>query len=357
MAIAMALCAWQAPHRHVMADDAAWALTTWDPPFDYTGTMSAISYAPAAPASRTWRLCVSYPHLKDAYWLSVNYGMVQEARRLGIGFDLVEAGGYPNLARQVEQVKDCVATGADALVVGTVSFKGLTPTVVEVAKSIPVIATVNDIADEGITAKSGVSWYEMSAVVGRWLAARHPAGTTPMRVAWFPGPAGAGWVGFHDKGFRDGIADGAVRIVATFWGDTGKEIQRTLVQQALDENPDLDYIVGNALMAEAAISVLRKRGLTGDVPILSTYFTHGVSRGIQRGKIRLAPTDAPVIQGKISINQAVRVLEGRPFVKHAGPAIRLLTSDTISEQNLSESLAPPSFLPAFRVNPKPVPSP
>lgn len=288
--------------------------------------------------------------MKDAYWLSVNYGMVQEARRLGVALDLVEAGGYPNLERQIRQIRACVARGADALIVGTVSYDGLTETVLDVAQSIPVLATVNDIADAGITAKSGVSWYEMSAVVGRWLANRHPHGSAPVRVAWFPGPEGAGWVRFHDAGFREGIAGSAVEIVATMWGDTGKEIQRTLVQKALDQNDDLDYIVGNALMAEAAISVVRKRSLTERTAIVSTYFTHGVSRGIKRGRIVLAPTDAPVVQARISINQAVRILEGLAYEKHVGPAIRILTRETVREENLAESLAPPTFLPTFRVN-------
>ena len=85
--------------------------------------------------------------------------------------------------------------------------------------------------------------------------------------------------------------------------------------------------------------------------IISTYFTHGVSRGIKRGKILMAPTDAPVMQGRLSLNQVVRVLENRPYTIHGGPAIRLLNRQNITDELLSESLAPPTFLPAFRVAP------
>jgi protein TorT len=55
------------------------------------------------------------------------------------------------------------------------------------------------------------------------------------------------------------------------------------------------------------------------------------------------------MQGRLSINQAVRVLEGRPFLRHAGPAIRLLQKDTVTAQILGESLAPPTFHSTFRV--------
>ena len=330
---------------HAWAD--AWKLETWATPFDYDSPGRFIDYQPTTPASRPWHLCISYPHLKDAYWLNVNYGMVQEAERLGIAFTLVEAGGYPNLERQRQQIDQCTGEGTDALIVGTVSFRGLEENVVKIAERMPVLATVNDIDDVGITAKSGVSWTTMGEVAAEYLAKKHPAGSEPVTVAWFPGPQGAGWVDFIETGFRRGLSDSAVEVVVTKWGDTGKEIQRTLVQEVLESHGDVDYIVGNALMAEAAVSTLRNRNLEDRIQVVSTYFTPAVYRGIRRGRILAAPTDAPVMQGRISIDQAVRVLEGRELIKHAGPQIMMIDQDNWKSFDISESLAPPSFLPTF----------
>jgi protein TorT len=324
-----------------------WRLETWSTPFDYNSESRIIDYQPTTRASREWHLCISYPHLKDAYWLNVNYGMVQEARRLGIAFTLVEAGGYPNLERQRQQIEQCTSEGADALVVGTVSFRGLNQSIVRIAKSLPVLSTVNDIEDTGISAKSGVSWTTMGQVAGEYLAQKHGAGSEPVTVAWFPGPQGAGWVDFIETGFKRGLKDSAVEIVVTKWGDTGKEIQRTLVQEVLESHPHVDYIVGNALMAEAAISTLRNRKLENQIEVVSTYFTPAVYRGIRRGRILAAPTDAPVMQGRISIDQAVRILEGRDIIKHAGPQIQMIDQDNWQQIDISDSLAPPSFLPTF----------
>jgi protein TorT len=324
-----------------------WQLETWSTPFDYSSDSRIFDYQPTTPASRAWHLCIAYPHLKDAYWLNVNYGMVQEARRLGIAFTLVEAGGYPNLERQRQQIEQCTAEGADALIVGPVSFRGLNQSIVRIAEKMPVLATVNDIEDTGITAKSGVSWITMGQMAGEYLAERHRAGTEQVTVAWFPGPQGAGWVDFIEIGFKRGLKDSAVKIVVTKWGDTGKEIQRTLVQEVLESHPQVDYIVGNALMAEAAISTLRNRKLETQIQIVSTYFTPAVYRGIRRGRILAAPTDEPVMQGRISIDQAVRVLEGRDVIKHAGPQIRLIDQENWQDFDISDSLAPPTFWPAF----------
>jgi protein TorT len=326
-----------------------WRLETWSTPFDYASESRIIDYQPTTAASRVWHLCIAYPHLKDAYWLNVNYGMVQEAQRLGVAFTLLEAGGYPHLERQRQQIEQCTADGegADALIVGPVSFQGLNQSVVRIAKSMPVLATVNDIEDIGITAKSGVSWITMGQVAGEYLAERHPAGTEPVTVAWFPGPKGAGWVDFIETGFMRGLNHSAVEVVVTKWGDTGKEIQRTLVQEVLESHPEVDYIVGNALMAEAAISTLRNRNLQNQIQVVSTYFTPAVYRGIRRGRILAAPTDAPVMQGRISIDQAVRILEGRDVIKHTGPQIQMIDQQNWQEIDISDSLAPPSFLPTF----------
>jgi protein TorT len=330
------------------ADAPLWRLERPLVPFDESSPPVRLDYRPLARAERNWRLCVLYPHLKDAYWLSVNFGMVEEARRLGVSFTLYEAGGYPNLERQREQLAACAASGADAIILGTVSYSGLSDEVERIAGAMPVIAAVNDIDDRGITAKAAVSWVEMGAVAGRFLAERHPGGSPPVRAAWFPGPAAAGWVRFVEQGFRSAIAGSAVEVVATFHGDTGREQQVLLVEEALERYPGIDYIVGSGPTAEVAVSILRMRGLEGRVGIVSTYMSHAVYRGIRRGRILAAPTDFAVLQGRLAIELAVRALEGRLAEPHVGPAIVPVTPANVEAVGAAESLAPASFRAVFQ---------
>jgi protein TorT len=326
----------------------SWPVDTWNPPFEYRGNPRPVPYVPLSSASKPWRICASYPHLKDSYWLSVNYGMVERARRLGIKLRVVEAGGYPNLERQRTQIADC-AKDADALIIGTVSFDGLTPLIVDLSRRMPVIAAVNDIASDGITAKSGVSWVTMGAAIGDYFATLHPKGSPPVKVAWFPGPSGAGWVEFVEQGFRPAIAKSSADVAAVKWGDTGFEVQLLLLEEVLEEHPDIDYIIGSAVTADAAVSLLRAKGLTGRIGVLADYFTHGTFRAIKRGKVLAAPTDSPVMQGKISVDQAVRALEGSLTVHHAGPAIRIIDRAALGSLDITDSLAPAWFKPTFEV--------
>jgi protein TorT len=322
----------------------------WDPPFSMDSPRTTMDYVPVTAAAQPWEICVSFPHMKDVYWLAVDYGVAAEAERQGVKMQLVEAGGYTELPKQISQIEDCVAAGADAVVIGAISFDGLNNLVAEIrAKDIPVIDVINGMSSPELSAKSLVSFGEMGAKAGEFLAAAHPAGSDAVKVAWFPGPAGAGWVEAGNTGFIGAVEGSAIEVVDTKYGDTDKEAQAKLVEDTLEAHPDLDYVVGTAVTAEAAIPILRDRGLEDQVKVLSYYYTPGVDQGLRRGQILAAPTDSPVIQGRIAIDQAVRLLEGKDVVKHVGPALVVVSQDAIDSFDTGSTLAPDGFKPVFRV--------
>ena len=95
-----------------------------DPPFDMSSPVKEVKYSPLEKADKKWNICVSFPHMKDAYWLAVDYGVAEEAKELGVTMHLVEAGGYTNLAKQISQIEDCVSQGAQAVDIGAISYDG-----------------------------------------------------------------------------------------------------------------------------------------------------------------------------------------------------------------------------------------
>ena len=323
----------------------------WDPPFDMASPRSTIDYVPLDKAAKPWDICVSFPHMKDAYWMAVDYGVVAESERLGVRMQLVEAGGYTNLNTQISQIEDCVARGADAVVIGAISFDGLNNLVAEVrGRGIPVIDVINGMSSSELSAKSLVSFGEMGYKAGEYVAKAHPMGSGKVKVAWFPGPPGAGWVEAGNNGFQEAVAGSDIEVVETRYGDTGKEVQLKLVEDTLEAHPDIQYVIGTAVTAEAAVGLLRARGLTDDIKVMAYYFTPGVFRGIKRGQVLAAPTDSAVIQGRVAIDQAVRILEGKSYEKHVGPALYVIDSKNIDTFDRGSSLAPDGFKPTFTVN-------
>ncbi len=70
----------------------AFAVDIW-PDGEFSGQPLRQQWPEPAAATKPLTLCALYPHLRDAYWLSVNQGMVDEAKRLGVKLQIHEAGG------------------------------------------------------------------------------------------------------------------------------------------------------------------------------------------------------------------------------------------------------------------------
>jgi periplasmic protein TorT len=334
------------------ADWFPYKVESWNPPFKMESPRTTVDYKPLDKAVKKWDICVSFPHMKDDYWMGVDYGVSEEAKRLGVKMQLVEAGGYTELNKQISQLEDCIERGAQALVIGSISLDGLNKVVEEARKkNLAVVDVINGISSPQLSAKSLVSFGEMGSKAGEYLVKLHPSGGAKVKVAWFPGPAGAGWVESGNNGFLSAVkVSDAIQVLEPKYGDTGKEVQSKLVEDALQANPDLNYIVGTAVTAEAAVPILKSKGLAGKVKVISYYYTPGVDQAIRRGEILAAPTDSTVIQGRIAIDQAVRVLEGKDYLKHVGPALFVVTQDNIKNFDTSSTLAPADFQPVFNVN-------
>ena len=314
----------------------------------------AANVANKAIAKKPFRLCAIYPHLKDSYWLSVNYGMVDEARKKDVQLRVLEAGGYPNHDKQKEQLSLCVRWNADAIILGTVAPNMYYSDLKQLVGSTPVFATVNKlIVDDAnrslVKGEVGVDWYWMGYYTGEYLKRKHPIGSGLSYVALLPGPKSSGGTKPVIQGFLSAIADSDVRVVKTYWADNDKELQRNLVQKAI-ESKKIDYIVGSAVAIEAAISELRSADMTDKIGLVSTYLSHGVYRGLLRHRVQFAPTDKMVLQGRLSIQQAIHYLNGTPYEKIEAPIIEALTPNNLNPKVVAESLSPSEYRPTFYLN-------
>jgi len=299
------------------------------------------------------RLCAVYPHLKDSYWLSINFGMTERAKQRGISLKVLEVGGYQNSQEQWTQIEQCLQWQADAILVGAVYYEQLSTKLAILNKTVPLFGLVNEVSTTNLTGRTGVSWYQMGARVGQFLSLRHPKtdNADKLKLAWFPGPKSAGGSAQTTLGLQDALQNSDVEIVSIKYGLNNKIRQFSLITETLAEFDDLDYLAGNAVMAEMAISELGKLEQHQRPQILSHYLSHGVYRGIKRGKILMANTDQMVLQGAMAIDQATDYLLQQAIIKDQGPEILTLTKEGLTQFPTEQSLSPSYFKPVYLVNP------
>ena len=324
----------------------------WTPPFNDQRLREQKIYVPLDKAQKKWRMLVFIPHLKDAYWLGVNYGLIDEARSLGISLSIFEAGGYDRLELQRRQIEEGLKEKPDGLIIGSISLDGLNDIVKKASDlGIPVLDLINGISSSLIAARAAVDFWDMGHEAGNYLRRLQANRGQPLKIAWFPGPEGAGWVKAGDAGLRKAIEGSAIEILDARHGDTGSAVQAKLIKASLDRyGGELDCIVGTAVTAEAAVKILRERGLADKIKIFSYYYSPGVHRGIRRGEITAAPSDLTVIQARIAVDVMARILEKRDYYKHVAPRVTVVDGDNIRSWDSSTTLAPRGFRPIFSIN-------
>jgi protein TorT len=281
----------------------------------------------AAAAAAAPRICALVPHFKDEYWLSVGYGLEREAARAGAILTLSEAGGYNARDAQIAQIALCLAQGADAILIGAVSadHPDLLAAIERAARSVPVVGLVNELRSPALAGRVGVDWRDMGRAVGRYLAARHPAGSAPRTAVLVSGPAASGWAGPLEAGLREALAESSVALVGSYGADTGLRQQLEQVERALAAHPGVEYLIGSAPAIEAAVGLLASRPEPGGPALVASYLNHSVKRGLMNGRILAAPFDDPAAQGEMALRLAVALLAGQPAPAAAGPRIVLLT--------------------------------
>lgn len=298
-----------------------------------------------------WNLCSVLPHLKDSTWVGINYGQALQAERLDINLSIVDAGGYENLAEQVSQVEDCISADADAILISAVSYDSLNQVLQQAMDAgIKVIDVGNGVSLPDVDGRVLQDYVDMGMMIGGHLAELGE----PMRIAVLPGPAGAGWAERSLLGIQQAIKGSSVEIVDVKYGDTGKEVQLGLVEDVLAANPDIDALLGNAVMAEAATSVIAEQGMGDQVSLYGTYVTPELVTIMSAGRANCAPSEQSSLIGQMSVDLAVRVLEeqylGSPNLRFApvplvicGPAEG--TFDNVETFDATESFATDGYQP------------
>lgn len=313
------------------------------------------------------RLAVFLPHLKDPYWVTVQHGVWAEALKLGITTEFYEAGGYLKLGTQVRQLEYVIDKGdIDGVLIGPVQYG--TPYLNEIydaleERGIPIVALCIDTRHSAIDAKAMVPWFEMGFAAGKYVA-EHSAGRR-VKVAVLPGPKGLGWVEASYNGILAALEEfGAkerVEIIGPSYGDTGDRVQRFRIGLIVKEHANIDYLIGNALAAMAAI----RPGPDGAPPalqgwkekhpnlkIVSTYVTPEVYDAIGTGEVLAASTDLMKYQGIIAVDMMARILNGEQpgdknsaFPFRSGPVVRLITTQNVAHWDYDRLFAPKGYLP------------
>ncbi|NVO58499.1 TMAO reductase system periplasmic protein TorT [Rhodobacteraceae bacterium B1Z28] len=305
---------------------------------------SAFNFARPATAKQQMarRICVVVPHFKDEYWLSVGYGLKQEALKTETELLIYESGGYHTLDRQITLLEDCVNSRADAILFGAVSADdpALLDAVERTSKLVPVVALVNELRSPHLSGAVGVDWHDMGVAIGQYLAAIHPKNSVPISAALITGSLDSGWSPILEAGLQEGLKESSVVVLHTGRSDTGMREQLVQVEAVLNRFTDIDLIIGSAPAIEGAMGLVANSEAISP-SLVSTYISHSVYRGLLSKAVDAVAFDDPVQQGRMGISVALSAQKGRHTTEVIGPEIELAVSG--AEHIVNIDLSPADF--------------
>jgi protein TorT len=244
-----------------------------------------------------------------------------------------------------------MASNADAIVVGAISEAGLAKKFEEgIAAGKPVIAMINPVTDAKTSAKMFVEFDVMGEKTGAYL--RDYLKGKPAKIVAFPGPAGSGWAESFYEGFKRALDGSGAQILGEMFGDSGVGVQLQLIQDALQAYPDMEIIWGTAPTAEAAIGAVAEIGRKDNLLILSSYENQAMLDALNRGDILGFATEYTVLQGLMSIDTAVKILEKQTVSPFIRPEPDMISKESLSKINMDLVLAPADWTPVYSVTAK-----
>lgn len=306
------------------------------------GDIDRTQYTYPDKAKKAWRIGVIVPNSKEnTYWLSANYGLAKEAKRLGVRLKIV--GTAKNNIQEYNKSLDHLANEkVDAIIFAPMDKNLHTKKLEQIAKAkkIPLISMINPINSHVVKARAEVSCHEKALHIGQYLAEQ--AKERKLNVLLLPGSAKCDCA----KDIYAGLSKASqkfkkFKIRHVKWGKQTKVHQAKMIRSALEKNKNVDYIIGNSVAAKAAVDIINESKLS--TKIMATRADANILNHIKNGKIVIASTDYVSTVARRALDVTVNLLEGRqyPTVLRAKPSI--LNAKNAKNTNYTDKFAPLNY--------------
>ena len=308
------------------------------------GLLALSAAIPASAADKT--IGFAMPDLASSFWISVTYGVEEQAKAAGVEVVKVNAGGDANASQQIAQIQDLIQKGVDAIVVGATNGDAVKAVVEQaVAAGIPVIGVSSPPNSDKLAAIVSADHYDMGKLQAECLAeAMGGKGS----VAMMAGPSGQAWSDLRADGFRETLAAVApdIEIVAESRLADNRNAALTTAEDWVQRFPDLSGVYSATDdMAAGVITALKSADRLDAVKVSASNLSPTAQQLIKDGELACTSIQQIVAQGRAAVDQAVAAANGAEVEKSVVTPALLVTSANIDTVDLSSVVAPADYRP------------
>lgn len=267
------------------------------------------------------KIGLSVSTLNNPFFVSLRDGVVKEAKSLGMEVIIVDAQN--DSAKQVNDVEDLIQQGVDALLINPTDSASIS-TAVQSANNIGIpVVTLDRSADKGIVEALVAS----DNIKGGEMAANYMIEKLGERaqVIELEGVPGASATRERGQGFHN-IADEKLTIIAKQAADFDRTKGLTVMENLLQANPDVKAVFAhNDEMALGAIEAINSSGK--DVMVIGFDGNDDALNAIKSGDMEATVAQQPELIGKLAVDAARDVLQGKKVEEIIAAPLKLVTKD------------------------------
>lgn len=218
--------------------------------------------------------------------------------------------------KQISDCEDLLARGIDLLMLSPTSMDALNTIVDRAARmEIPCVVVQRETSNRDFTALVWNDDIQLGALAA--LETSRIIGHSG-KVAIIEGFAGSPSALGRTKGSMDVIKlYPDIEVVASLPGDYQEAKARSVMEDILMTNPDLDAVIAQGgTMARGALSAIRAAGKAGEIKIITIGSENYVLKDIARGNMHSTVMETIGV-GVEGFHKALKVLEGEGFRKLA----------------------------------------
>jgi TMAO reductase system protein TorT len=314
-----------------------------------SGAAAGATSAPAAggQAGNKLTLGFSMPELQGSFWISMYYGIQDEAKKQGVDLVALNAGGFDRLDRQIQQMQDLIQRKTDAILIGATTADGVVPVVDEAkGKGIPIVAVGSIPANKNMDSIILADHYGMGKLQGEFMG-KQLNGTGKVLV--MAGPAGTNWAIDRANGFKEAMkAFPGIQIVGEQWTATGRATGLKLMEDWLQTFPDVAGVYTAVDdMGAGAVDALKAANKAGKVIVTSSNLSPIGEQYLREGFIQGETVQQIVLQGRMGVQQAIKAAKKEAVEAKVVTPVLLITKDNVDTQNYAPIQAPKDFMPSL----------
>ena len=303
------------------------------------------SLADSPKPTKRYKIGVLFPFLASPFWVNEAFGILDQAKKVGVDVVWLSADGYDNVDKQSAQIEDLAAQRVDAILIAATSNKGVIPAVERASKAgIPVFAHVTSAATNAIYSSVVDDDLEIgrqqAEFMGKALGGKG-------LVAMLNGPAAADWASRRVQGFKEVMSAKypGIRIVAERNGIPDRADAQRLAEDIIAANPKLGGIFTVADGMAMGVADAMTNASRTQITLTTASFSQESLAYMSKGLIDLNVDENPVLMGRAAINNVVRGLNGETVSRTLLVPNPAYNSETARSVNANGQWAPAGWQP------------